>query len=95
LLKGENYKSKFVMPPVIRSSRGFHKRYNSVEWESPRGSEHESFNISFLDDRKMNIFTNRELRNREKVDLLDRTIEELYSGRRQLYEDLPKHQDLA
>lgn len=31
LLKGENYKSKYVAPPVIRSSRGFHKRYNSVE----------------------------------------------------------------
>lgn len=43
----------------------------------------------------MNIFTNRELRIRDKVDLLDRTIEVIYSGRKQLYEDLPKHNDLA
>ena len=89
LLKGENYKSKFTVPPVIRSSHGLQKRYNSVENGSVAGSDRESFNISFLDDQKMNIFTNRELHKRDKIDLLDRTVAEIYSGRKKYYEDLP------
>lgn len=72
LLKGENYKSKFTVPPIIRDELGgLGKRYNSLE-DDERVSE------GSLTQRyeRVDIFSDRDYNH--KIDLLDRTQQHIY-----------------
>lgn len=67
LLKGENYKSQYTMPPIIRDSDALAKRYNSLE-DDDRSS------TSFVEcecQRQRDLFSGRD--DYEREDLFDWT----------------------
>jgi hypothetical protein len=56
LLKGENYKSQYTMPPIIRDSDQLPKRYNSLE-DDDRSS------VSFVEcdcQKQRDLFSGRD-----------------------------------